>query len=166
MRHGAAHLTLPRASAVSAVCSTPSVAVGSPPPSGPSSPSSSKPWGTVIGASFIVLMATFIGVFFIAPPIAKCLSGNKDVFFMCTNAFACGAILSTAVYLILYESNHLVVFGGPEKEDSAAWGSMVMLGFLTGPIIDVRRRPHSLAAHTLSPPTRSRCPFSRVSIPH
>lgn len=94
----------------------------------------SKPYGTVIGASLLINLCTLIGVILLLPCLRGPSTKNPEAFSVVANSFAAGTLLACAFYLILYESNHLVVLSS-EGASAAAWGSMVLLGFLSSPIV-------------------------------
>ena len=97
----------------------------------------SKRWGTAIGAALLVNLCTLVGVLLMVPFVANMQKKNPDVFTVCANAFAAGALLSCAFYLMLFEGSHYVAVGaGSEGETAFLWGTMVLLGVLTASIID------------------------------
>ena len=52
--------------------------------------------------------------------------------------FASGTLVSTALCLVLFEATHLISTGYSEESAAAgSWAAMVMIGFLTSPIIRV-----------------------------
>mmetsp|Transcript_3287 Transcript_3287/g.3832 ORF Transcript_3287/g.3832 Transcript_3287/m.3832 type:complete len:426 (-) Transcript_3287:180-1457(-) len=76
----------------------------------------SKPWGQVIGFSFVVNLATLSGVLLLAfPAIRKDLTNRNAVGNKCLNiwvpAFAAGALFATVVFLILPETLPLIDAG-------------------------------------------------------
>lgn len=94
-----------------------------------------KPYGEVIGASFLVMVCTLIGVVFFSPIFAQLAKDNMSATMAVMSAFAAGALLACSFYLMLYEATHLIV--KPNEADAAAmWGSMILLGFITAPILD------------------------------
>lgn len=95
-----------------------------------------KPWGTAIGASFLVMICTLIGVVFIAPFFVRIAKTNADVLHALSNAFAAGALLAAAFYLMLYEATHLIV-RDEESFATAEWGSMILTGFITATVLDI-----------------------------
>lgn len=77
--------------------------------------SSGKPWGEVIGFSFLVTLVTFSGVFLLAipsirakvknPPCSESDGGeNGSLIDLLIPSFATGALLSTVIFLVLPES--------------------------------------------------------------
>lgn len=118
-------------------------------------PAVEKPWGIAIGTSFLVCVCTLIGVVFLAPPIKKKADKNPTVIFALANAFAAGALLAAAFYLMLYEATHLITEpadtpksepdgeGGLKWSDdsneagrSGWWGTMVLTGFIAASVIE------------------------------
>jgi zinc transporter ZupT len=75
-----------------------------------------KPWGAVIGAAFMVQMVTFSGIFLAAfVSCFKRLRKNRDVsgflfvlYQQVIPSFAAGALLATAVFLLIPESMELL----------------------------------------------------------
>ena len=53
-----------------------------------------------------------------------------------SNAFAAGALLAAAFYLMLYEATHLIV-RDEESFATAEWGSMILTGFITATVLDI-----------------------------
>ena len=97
-----------------------------------------KHWGEAIGASFIVCLCTLIGVAFLAPNIIKMGSDNPKILTVATQAFAAGALLAAAFYLMLFEATHLIVPISTEEAGQVAWwGSAVILGYVTSFLIEI-----------------------------
>jgi len=97
-----------------------------------------KHWGDAIGASFLVCICTLIGVAFLAPNIAKMGSNNPKILTVATQAFAAGALLAAAFYLMLFEATHLIVPISTEEAGQVAWwGSAVILGYVTAFLIEI-----------------------------
>ncbi len=99
-------------------------------------------WGPAhsqaIGASLIVCVCTLIGLILLFPGVGSCAKKFPDGFGAIVNSFAGGALLSAAFYLLLYEGNHLIpIVGGNEGAAAADWGTMILFGFVTAPIIDI-----------------------------
>ena len=102
-----------------------------------SSSSSSTPWGVSIGAAFVVLVCTLIGVVFVAPQVVRLREEqNPASLSIGINAFAAGALLATAFYLMMFEATHLIVYED-EWEAAGMWGTMILLGILAAPICDL-----------------------------
>jgi len=93
-----------------------------------------KPWAEAIGASLVVCACTLLGVI-LAIPVLRKVSASV-VFGTVTSAFASGAILATAFFLVLLEASHMTG-GTTEAEQAAIWGSFVLGGFLTPSILHV-----------------------------
>ena len=116
-----------------------------------------KEWGAAIGASILVMICTLIGVVFVVPIFGKIQKDSPKAVMALTNAFAAGALLAAAFYLMLYEATHLIV-RSEESYATAEWGSMILTGFITATVLDVvvstikgSKQP---VAH--APPTKSK----------
>ena len=74
----------------------------------------------------------------LVPAIKSVVEQYPNIFTVTLNAFAAGALLAAAFFLMLYESTHLIPIdeNNTEAEASAAWGCMILLGFLTSTLID------------------------------
>jgi len=96
----------------------------------------SKPWGKSIGAAILVNLCTLLGVVLLIPAFGKWAKANPNVFGACMNAFAAGAIISCAFFLLLFEATHLIPFT-TEGETTARWASMVLTGFLTPIVLQI-----------------------------
>jgi len=114
-----------------------------------------EPWGIVIGTTFLVNVCTLIGVIFLAPAIKAKADAYPNTIFALANAFATGALLAAAFYLMLYEATHLITepFDTPVSESdgeggltwkddsneagrSGWWGSMILLGFISANLME------------------------------
>lgn len=95
-----------------------------------------KPWGATIGAAVLVNICTLIGVFFAIPCFAALIKDYPETVFALANAFAAGALLAAAFYLMLYEATHLIVYT-KEATATAYWGSMIICGFLVATIVEI-----------------------------
>ena len=95
-----------------------------------------KPWGKSIGAAIIVNLCTLLGVVLLIPAFGKWAKANPNIFGACMNAFAAGAIISCAFFLLLFEATHLIPFT-TEGETTARWASMVLTGFLTPMVLQI-----------------------------
>ena len=88
-----------------------------------------KPWGLVLGSTFLINLVTLSGVVFFIPALFRKKSANSselapnsivlDIFIP---AFAAGALLSTILFLVLPESVHLLndavlAAGGGDSHD-------------------------------------------------
>ena len=101
-------------------------------------PTKSKPWSDAIGAAIIVNIVTLSGVIFLSPSIAKKQKAYPEVVSCIINAFAAGALLSAAFYLMLYEATHLIKpAGSDESQQTAWWASASIFGFLVAYILDL-----------------------------
>lgn len=97
-----------------------------------------KDWGQPMAASCIVAVCTLIGVAFLAPPVARAGAAHPSVLSVATNAFAAGALLAAAFFLMLFEATHLIVDqADTESGQIAWWGSAIILGFITSFIIEI-----------------------------
>ena len=95
-----------------------------------------KPWGETIAAALLVNAITLAGVVFLIPPLRKCAAARMDLFGSITSAFAAGAILATAFYLVLLEASH-TTGGSTESAQAAIWGTLALGGFCTAGILDI-----------------------------
>ncbi|KAL3921335.1 MAG: hypothetical protein SGPRY_004940, partial [Prymnesium sp.] len=96
-----------------------------------------RPWGTAIGAALIVNLMTLVGVLFLVPAIKASRNALPERFDAFTSALAAGAILATAVFLILFESTHYVATGWTDETDvNWRWGTMLLAGFLFPVVLD------------------------------
>jgi len=97
-----------------------------------------KRWGAAIGAALLVNLCTLVGVLLMVPVVVAAQKKNPDAFTVAFNAFAAGALISCAFYLMLFEGSHYVAIGaGSEGETAFLWGTMVLLGVLTASVIDL-----------------------------
>jgi len=99
----------------------------------PEAEATAKPWGVALGAAVLVNLCTFIGVLFIAPPVARAAQKHLRVLFALSNAFAAGALLAAAFFLMFYEATHLIPITEerPEAMACATWGTLIIVGYLT-----------------------------------
>ena len=97
-----------------------------------------KPWGVALGASIIVLLCTLSGVIFLVPCLTSNLRNSK-MFSAATNAFAAGALLACAFYLLLLEAGAMVEVDTRlgEAGVAALWGTCILIGFLTSSFFDL-----------------------------
>eukprot|EP00756_Hemistasia_phaeocysticola_P026155 Hpha_TRINITY_DN16044_c0_g1::TRINITY_DN16044_c0_g1_i3::g.120138::m.120138/K14718/SLC39A12, ZIP12; solute carrier family 39 (zinc transporter), member 12 len=104
----------------------------------PKSETHSKRWGAAIGASLLVQVCTLIGVFFIAPVFVRLRTEREILVTTLSSAFAAGALVAAAFFLMLYEATHLIAITDTrtESQASAWWGSAVLLGVLTPFLLD------------------------------
>lgn len=87
-------------------------------------------WGGPIAASIIVNIVTFSGVVFMIPALKKLSETYAQDFQSIVSAFAAGAILSCAFYLLLFEATHLIATGWDEEVDVLwRWGTSILAGF-------------------------------------
>ena len=97
--------------------------------------SDDTPWGEAIGAAVLVNICTWIGVLFLVPVFQKVAKANINAVLTLSSAFAAGALMSAAFYLMLYEATHLIK-KAEEADATAFWGSMILLGFMTAPTLE------------------------------
>ncbi len=97
-----------------------------------------KRWGAAIGASLIVNVITLVGVVLMVPVVSTLYRNNQVTFGTAANAFAAGALIAAAFYLMLFEGSHYVaVAGRPESETAFNWGTMVLVGIITASVMDL-----------------------------
>jgi len=134
--------------------------------------SKSKPWGEAMGAAALVNVVTLAGVALCVPVVAKSIEAFPKYYEVVGTSFAGGALLSTAVFLLLYESNHLIPITEKQTEGMAAaiWGSMVLLGALP---LHVQPPPYSTTwhvpcarAHAAPPPSSCTALDLSLSLSH
>jgi len=95
------------------------------------------PAGAAIGASVLVNMVTFVGVVLMIPALAKAAKENQLFFHGVLFAFAAGALLSCAFFLLLFESTHLVAVGWTAEVDVLwRWGTMILAGLIVPALIE------------------------------
>mmetsp|Transcript_4025 Transcript_4025/g.9860 ORF Transcript_4025/g.9860 Transcript_4025/m.9860 type:complete len:499 (+) Transcript_4025:268-1764(+) len=96
-----------------------------------------SPWGAVIAASLSVNVVTLSGVIFLSPFVKGHRDNFRDTFDAVTSALAAGAILATAIFLLLFESTHYVATGwNDEAEANWRWGTLVICGFVFPSVVD------------------------------
>jgi len=95
------------------------------------------PWGTGIGAAVMVNLMTLCGVIFLVPGMRALMRRNEGLFRAVTSAFASGALLAAAMYLLLFEATHLIAAGGEaEGAQTFKWGTMILTGFVSSMVFD------------------------------
>jgi len=111
----------------------------------------SKNWGKAIGAAIVVNIVTLVGVIFMLPIVSEGVKRFPDSFTVVTNAFASGALLAAAFFLLLYEATHLVEITDSRTEAEAAslWGVMILLGFLTSAVLDICATGYTTVQYSL-----------------
>ena len=95
-----------------------------------------KPWGVAIGAAIIVNLVTLVGVVLLIPVIREAVKRYTLEFGVASNAFAAGALLAAAFYLLLFEATHLIT-ADTEALAAARWGSMILLGFFASYLVEL-----------------------------
>ena len=92
-------------------------------------------WGPPMLGAVIVNLATFIGVILLFPPVKK-LSA-RPLFSAMLFAFAAGALLACAFFLLLFEATHLVAVGWTAEVDVLwRWGTMILAGLVLPPVVE------------------------------
>jgi len=82
-------------------------------------------------------MITLVGVVFLVPGLKKALQTHPTEFQSLMSAFAAGAILSCAFYLLLFEATHMIGVGWKEEVEVLwRWGTMILAGFVFPAICD------------------------------
>lgn len=80
-----------------------------------------KPWGSALLAAFLVNICTLVGVLFVVPVSLLRRKASQEtvdcVLHLAIPSFACGALVATAVFLILPEAFHLISGGHGDHED-------------------------------------------------
>ena len=96
------------------------------------------PWSTGVGAAILVNLMTLCGVIFLAPGLQVLVKRSEELFRAVSSAFASGALMAAAFYLLLYEATHLIAAGGEvEGAQTFKWGTMILVGFLTSMVVDL-----------------------------
>lgn len=118
-----------------------------------------KNWGKAIGAAIVVNIVTLVGVLLMIPVVAEGVKQFPASFTIVTNAFASGALLAAAFFLLLYEATHLIAVTDSRTEATAAslWGVMILLGFLTSAVMDIIATGFTAIQYSLQPPTKEPC---------
>jgi len=95
------------------------------------------PWGEVIAAACIVNVVTLCGVVFLAPCLSKRRAAYEGVFEALACAFAAGALLACAFFLLLFESVHYIGVGFDNEAQAIwRWGTCGLGGFLLAGVLD------------------------------
>jgi len=99
--------------------------------------SESSPVGAAIGSSLLVNLVTLIGVLLMVPAISKAHKERQEIFNGVLFAFAAGAMLSCAFFLLLFEATHLVAMGWDAEVDVLwRWGAMILAGMIMPAFIE------------------------------
>ena len=86
-------------------------------------------------AAFLVNLVTFIGVLLMFGPLRRMM--EKPVFSAMLFAFAAGALLACAFFLLLFESTHLIAVGWKTEVDIVwRWGAMILAGMVVPPVVE------------------------------
>ena len=86
-------------------------------------------------AALLVNLVTFIGVIMMFGPLRRL--SQKPVFSAMLFAFASGAILACAFFLLLFESTHLIGVGWKTEVDVLwRWGAMILAGIVVPPVVE------------------------------
>ena len=92
-------------------------------------------WGPPMLGALTVNLATFIGVFLLFPPVKK--MSARPLFGAILFAFAAGALLACAFFLLLFEATHLVAVGWSAEVDVLwRWGTMILAGLVLPPVVE------------------------------
>eukprot|EP00441_Pelagodinium_beii_P009105 CAMPEP_0197704732 /NCGR_PEP_ID=MMETSP1338-20131121/126082_1 /TAXON_ID=43686 ORGANISM="Pelagodinium beii, Strain RCC1491" /NCGR_SAMPLE_ID=MMETSP1338 /ASSEMBLY_ACC=CAM_ASM_000754 /LENGTH=558 /DNA_ID=CAMNT_0043288635 /DNA_START=47 /DNA_END=1723 /DNA_ORIENTATION=+ len=95
------------------------------------------PTGSAIGASILVNLVTFVGVVLMVPAVSRAAKAKQEIFLGVLFAFAAGALLSCAFFLLLFESTHLVATGWTAEVDVLwRWGTMILAGLILPAFIE------------------------------
>eukprot|EP00747_Dinoflagellata_sp_TGD_P140365 gnl/TRDRNA2_/TRDRNA2_176001_c0_seq2.p1 gnl/TRDRNA2_/TRDRNA2_176001_c0~~gnl/TRDRNA2_/TRDRNA2_176001_c0_seq2.p1 ORF type:complete len:494 (+),score=92.28 gnl/TRDRNA2_/TRDRNA2_176001_c0_seq2:134-1483(+) len=109
-------------------------------------------WAGSIMASVIVNLVTLCGVILAVPAIGRLAEKYSDIFQGILFAFAAGALLACAFFLLLFEATHYIATGwDKEVEVLWRWGVMILAGFLLpavieaafGMMLEVSTQPHA-----------------------
>jgi UTP--glucose-1-phosphate uridylyltransferase len=92
--------------------------------------------GSMVGALIVNLM-TLVGVVMVVPVVKRVAAARATVVEGVLSAFAAGALLACAFFLLLFEATHLVAEGWDAEVDVLwRWGAMVLVGFALPAFID------------------------------
>ena len=83
---------------------------------------------------------------FVLSLLRRAVEKHPKLFGSVFSAFAGGALLGAAFFLLLFEATHLVPGGASEGASAAMWGSAIIAGYLTASLIDI-----AVAAMTAAP---------------
>jgi zinc transporter ZupT len=97
-----------------------------------------KRWGPAIAAGFLVNLVTFAGIVFLVPVVYTLFTNNPNAFGALANAFASGALIACAFFL-MFPEGYLYVSVGSSGEGNTAFlfGTMTLLGVITASVIDL-----------------------------
>jgi len=99
--------------------------------------SESVPAGAAIGSTILVNLVTLIGVLLMVPAISRAHKEHQLIFNGVLFAFAAGAMLSCAFFLLLFEATHLVGAGWDTEVDILwRWGTMILAGMIVPAAIE------------------------------
>lgn len=98
----------------------------------------SADWAASLGAAAVVSAITLVGLVLLAPGISRLAKAHSAVLESVLSAFAAGALLACAFFLLLFESTHLIAEGWEKEVDVLwRWGTMVLAGFLLPGVVAV-----------------------------
>jgi len=87
-------------------------------------------WLESVGAAILVNLITLVGVVVLTPCMALGIFSSPFVFEAILSAFAAGALLACAFFLLLFEATHLVGTGWDEEVAVLwRWGTAILAGF-------------------------------------
>ena len=97
-----------------------------------------KNWGPTIGAAIIVNVVTLVGIIFLIPGISQLMKkANPTHVYAGFAAFAAGAIIASAFFLLLFEATHLISSGWEEESEQIwRWGVMILAGLLMPGVVE------------------------------
>lgn len=105
------------------------------------------PWGNALGAAAIVNVVTLVGVVALVPLVSRLAVAYALEFEALACAFAAGALLACAFFLLLFESTHLIAVGHEEEVAVVwRWGTMILAGFVLPGLIHMV--VDTVSAHT------------------
>ena len=91
-------------------------------------------WGLIL-AAVLVNVVTFIGVVLLFSPLRRL--AEKPVCSAMLFAFAAGALLACAFFLLLFEATHLIGTGWTSEVDIVwRWGAMILAGMIVPPVVE------------------------------
>jgi len=82
-------------------------------------------------------LVTLVGVLLVVPAVSRMAAAHSATFEGLLSAFAAGALMACAFFLLLFESTHLIAVGWEEEVAVLwRWGVMVLAGFFLPAVID------------------------------
>lgn len=96
-------------------------------------------WGVSLLASLIVNLMTLAGVILAIPGIQAFAKTHGDVVEGIFSAFAAGALMACACYIMLFEATHLVADGSMIEGEAGQtfwWGTAILVGYFLPIVVE------------------------------